>query len=70
MSSLADPADLPSGLHLLNRSARAALNISWNTAPLHHPACGLEPDLGRGAFVTALAMARRNGRVSLAPRRG
>jgi 2,4-dienoyl-CoA reductase-like NADH-dependent reductase (Old Yellow Enzyme family) len=46
------------------------LNISWNTDQLHRLARGLEPDLGRGALVTALAMVRRNGRVSVVPRGG
>ena len=46
------------------------LNISWNTDQMHRLSRGLEPDLGRGALVTALAMIRRNGRVSFAPRRG
>lgn len=46
------------------------LNISWNTDQLHRRARGLEPDLDRGALVTAVAMVRRNGRVSISPRRG
>lgn len=46
------------------------LNISWNTDQLHRLAHGLEPDLDRGPLVTALAMVRRNGRVSFTPRRG
>lgn len=46
------------------------LNISWNTDQLHRLARGLEPDLSRGPLITALAMLRRNGRVSLVPRRG
>ena len=46
------------------------LNISWNVDQLHRLARGLEPDLSRGALVTALAMVRRNGRVSLSPKRG
>jgi len=46
------------------------LNISWNTDQLHRLARGQEPDLDRGALVTALTMLRRNGRVSLSPRRG
>ena len=46
------------------------LNISWNTDQLHRLARGLEPDLSRGALVTALAMVRRNGRVSFSPKRG
>ena len=46
------------------------LNISWNVDQMHRLADGLEPDLSRGALVTALAMLRRNGRVSLGPKRG
>lgn len=46
------------------------LNISWSTDQLHRLARGLEPDLDRGPLVTALAMLRRNGRVSFTPRRG
>lgn len=46
------------------------LNISWNTDQLHRLARGQEPDLDRGALRTAVAMVRRNGRVSLTPRRG
>lgn len=46
------------------------LNISWNTDQLHRLARGLEPDLDRGPLVTAVAILRRNGRVSLVPRRG
>jgi 2,4-dienoyl-CoA reductase-like NADH-dependent reductase (Old Yellow Enzyme family) len=46
------------------------LNISWNVDQMHRLARGLEPDLSRGALVTALAMLRRNGRVSLSPKRG
>ncbi|GAB3862100.1 NADH:flavin oxidoreductase/NADH oxidase family protein [Nocardioides maradonensis] len=46
------------------------LNISWNTDQLHRLARGLEPDLDRGPLVTALAMVRRNGRISFSPRRG
>ena len=46
------------------------LNISWNTDQLHRLARGQEPDLDRGALRTAVAMVRRNGRVSFTPRRG
>jgi 2,4-dienoyl-CoA reductase-like NADH-dependent reductase (Old Yellow Enzyme family) len=45
------------------------LNISWNVDQLHRLARGLEPDLSRGPLVTALAMVRRNGRVSFRPKR-
>jgi 2,4-dienoyl-CoA reductase-like NADH-dependent reductase (Old Yellow Enzyme family) len=46
------------------------LNISWNTDQLHRLARGQEPDLQRGALRTAVAMVRRNCRVSFTPRRG
>lgn len=46
------------------------LNISWNVDQMHRLARGLEPDLGRGSLVTTLAMLRRNGRLSLSPKRG
>lgn len=46
------------------------LNLSWNTDQLHRLARGLEPDLERGALRTAVAMVRRNGRVSFTTRRG
>jgi 2,4-dienoyl-CoA reductase-like NADH-dependent reductase (Old Yellow Enzyme family) len=46
------------------------LNLAWNTDQLHRLARGQEPDLDRGALRTAVAMVRRNGRVSFAPRRG
>ena len=46
------------------------LNLSWNADQMHRLARGLEPDLHRGPLLTALAMVRRNGRVSLKPRRG
>jgi hypothetical protein len=47
-----------------------ALNLSWNADQIHRLARGLEPDLDRGTLVTALAMLRRNGRISLRPKRG
>ena len=47
-----------------------ALNLSWNADQIHRLARGLEPDLDRGALITALAMLRRNGRISLRPKRG
>ncbi|WP_342660636.1 NADPH dehydrogenase [Rhodococcus ruber] len=46
------------------------LNLSWNTDQMHRLARGLEPDLDRGVLQTALAMVRRNGRISLGARRG
>ena len=46
------------------------LNLGWNADQMHRLARGHEPDLNRGALVTALAMVRRNGRVSLKSRRG
>jgi 2,4-dienoyl-CoA reductase-like NADH-dependent reductase (Old Yellow Enzyme family) len=46
------------------------LNLTWNADQMHRLARGLEPDLDRGALAAALSMLRRNGRVSLKPRRG
>ena len=46
------------------------LNLSWNTDQLHRLARGQGPDLDRGVPRTVVAMVRRNGRVSLKPRRG
>jgi 2,4-dienoyl-CoA reductase-like NADH-dependent reductase (Old Yellow Enzyme family) len=46
------------------------LNLSWNADQLHRLARGKEPDLDRGAVATAWAMVRRNGRISIKPRRG
>lgn len=46
------------------------LNLSWNADQMHRLARGHEPDLNRGPLMTALAMVRRNGRVSLTSRRG
>jgi 2,4-dienoyl-CoA reductase-like NADH-dependent reductase (Old Yellow Enzyme family) len=52
------------------KSLDGILNLSWNADQIHRLANGLEPDLDRGALVTAVAMLRRNGRVSLRPKRG
>lgn len=46
------------------------LNLSWNADQIHRLARGLDPDLERGPWVTAVAMLRRNGRISLKPKRG
>ena len=46
------------------------LNLTWNAGQMHRLARGQEPDLNRGALASALSMLRRNGRVSLKPRRG
>jgi hypothetical protein len=46
------------------------LNLTWNADQMHRLARGQEPDLNRGALASALSMLRRNGRVSLKPRRG
>jgi hypothetical protein len=46
------------------------LNLTWNADQLHRLARGQEPDLSRGPLVSALSMLRRNGRISLKPRRG
>jgi hypothetical protein len=50
-------------------SATALPNRGWNVDQMHRLACGLEPDLDREALATSLAMVRRNGRVSLRPKR-
>jgi 2,4-dienoyl-CoA reductase-like NADH-dependent reductase (Old Yellow Enzyme family) len=52
------------------KSLDGVLNLSWNADQIHRLARGLEPDLDRGALVTTLAMLRRNGRISLRPKRG
>ncbi|CAM3906922.1 NADH:flavin oxidoreductase/NADH oxidase family protein [Smaragdicoccus niigatensis] len=52
------------------KSIDGVLNLSWNADQLHRLARGLEPDLQRGPLKTAVAMVRRNGRVSLKPKRG
>jgi 2,4-dienoyl-CoA reductase-like NADH-dependent reductase (Old Yellow Enzyme family) len=46
------------------------LDLNWHTDQLHRVGAGLEPDLSRGRIRTALAMLRRNGRVSLGRKRG
>jgi 2,4-dienoyl-CoA reductase-like NADH-dependent reductase (Old Yellow Enzyme family) len=46
------------------------LNLNWNEDQMHRLARGKEPDLDRGALRTALALMRRNGRVSFKRRRG
>jgi 2,4-dienoyl-CoA reductase-like NADH-dependent reductase (Old Yellow Enzyme family) len=46
------------------------LNLTWNADQMHRLARGQEPDLSRGPLVSALSMLRRNGRISLKPRRG
>ena len=43
------------------------LNISWNVDQLHRLARGLEPNLSRGALVTALAMVRATAGCPSAP---
>jgi 2,4-dienoyl-CoA reductase-like NADH-dependent reductase (Old Yellow Enzyme family) len=46
------------------------LNLSWNADQMHRLARGKDPDLDRGPLATALTMVRRNGRLSLKPKRG
>jgi hypothetical protein len=48
----------------------SVLNIGWNVDQMHRLARGREPDLDRGALAASMAMIRRNGRVSLRPKRG
>jgi hypothetical protein len=45
----------------------SVLNIGWNVDQMHRLARGREPDLDLAA---SMAMIRRNGRVSLRPKRG
>jgi len=46
------------------------LNLAWNEDQMHRLARGKEPDLNRGALRTTVSMLRRNGRISIKPRRG
>lgn len=75
MASLADPLDLPSGVRLPSRIAKAALSEALRDAD-HSPDARIVTlyrrwaHLDRGPLVTALAMVRCNGPVSFAPRRG
>jgi 2,4-dienoyl-CoA reductase-like NADH-dependent reductase (Old Yellow Enzyme family) len=46
------------------------LNLAWNEDQMHRLARGKEPDLDRGALRTTVSMLRRNGRISVRPRRG
>ncbi|MFG3615562.1 NADH:flavin oxidoreductase/NADH oxidase family protein [Nocardia sp. NPDC047654] len=46
------------------------LDLGWHTDQLHRVSAGLEPDLNRGRVATVLALLRRNGRTSFAPKRG
>lgn len=46
------------------------LNLAWNEDQMHRLARGKEPDLDRGALRTTVSMLRRNGRISIKPRRG
>lgn len=52
------------------KAMESMLNLSWNTDQIHRLGAGLEPDLDRGRLATTAAMLRRNGRVSLRPKRG
>ncbi|WP_336275768.1 hypothetical protein [Nocardioides sp. B-3] len=46
------------------------LNISWHTDQMHRLARGQQANLDQGALSTAVAMVRRNGRVSFGAKRG
>jgi hypothetical protein len=46
------------------------VGLGWHTDQLHRAGAGLVPDLDRGRIATTLAVLRRNGRTSFAPKRG
>lgn len=48
----------------------SVLTIGWHTDQLHRMGDGPSPDPGRGRLLTVAAMLRRNGRITLNPRRG
>ncbi|MGU3293208.1 NADH:flavin oxidoreductase/NADH oxidase family protein [Williamsia sp. M5A3_1d] len=48
----------------------SVLGIGWHTDQLHRMGAGRAPDPDRGRLRTAVAMVRRNGRITLNPRRG
>lgn len=48
----------------------SVLTIGWHTDQLHRMGAGLAPDPARGRLRTTVAMIRRNGRITLNPRRG
>lgn len=48
----------------------SVLAIGWHTDQLHRMGNGLAPDPDRGRVRTLAAMVRRNGRITLNPRRG
>ncbi|HEY9315937.1 NADH:flavin oxidoreductase/NADH oxidase family protein [Williamsia sp.] len=48
----------------------SVLTIGWHTDQLHRMGDGLAPDPDRGRVRTMAAMVRRNGRITLNPRRG
>lgn len=51
------------------KAIEGMLNLSWNTDQIHRLGAGREPDVDRGRLATTVAMLRRNGRVSLQPKR-
>lgn len=51
------------------KSVEGLLDLNWHTDQLHRMGAGLQPDLKRGRLATALAMFRRNGRISIGRRR-
>ncbi|WP_415977239.1 NADH:flavin oxidoreductase/NADH oxidase family protein [Rhodococcus sp. 077-4] len=59
VSKITDPAAIES-----------VLTIGWHTDQLHRLGDGLAPDPDRGRVRTVAAMLRRNGRITLNPRRG
>ncbi|NMN93918.1 NADH:flavin oxidoreductase/NADH oxidase family protein [Antrihabitans stalactiti] len=52
------------------KALTGVLNLGWNADQLHRIGNGLQPDLDRGRLATAVALLRRNGRVTLRPKRG
>ncbi|MGJ0119882.1 NADH:flavin oxidoreductase/NADH oxidase family protein [Williamsia sp. MIQD14] len=48
----------------------SVLSIGWHTDQLHRMGAGRAPDPDRGRLRTAVALVRRNGRITLNPRRG
>jgi 2,4-dienoyl-CoA reductase-like NADH-dependent reductase (Old Yellow Enzyme family) len=52
------------------KSLDGFLDLGWHVDHLHRMGAGKRPDLGRGRVATTVAMVRRNGRLSLARKRG
>lgn len=52
------------------KSLDSMLDLGWHADQLHRVGAGLDPDLERGVLATAVSMVRRNGRTSIARKRG